>query len=98
MQALRLKNTRDIGALIRRRRKDLGFDQTELAERNGVSRAWLVKVELGHPNAQISLVLRLLNYLDVPLSTNLGDSDANKRGKALLAEVYARTTRKINHE
>jgi HTH-type transcriptional regulator/antitoxin HipB len=81
MQALRLKNTRDIGALIRRRRKDLGFDQSELAERNGVSRAWLVKVERGHPNAQIGLVLRLLNYLDVPLSASLDNAPADNRGK-----------------
>ncbi len=68
MQAVRLKNTRDIGALIRRRRKDLGFDQAELAERNGVSRAWLVKVERGHPNAQIGLVLRLLALKNLSLS------------------------------
>ena len=89
----RLKNTRDIGALIRRRRKDLGIDQAELANKIGVSRAWVIKVERGHPNAQIGLVLRLLNYLDVPLSASLDDAPADNRGKDILAAVYAKTTK-----
>ena len=45
----RLKNTRDIGALIRRRRKDMGIGQAALADKIGVSRAWVIKVERGHP-------------------------------------------------
>ena len=88
-----LKNTRDIGALIRRRRKDMGIDQAELAQKIGVSRAWVIKVERGHPNAQIGLVLRLLNYLDIPLSAGLDDVAADNRGKDILAAVYAKTTR-----
>ena len=87
----RLKNTRDIGALIRRRRKDLGIDQAALADKIGVSRAWVIKVERGHPNAQIGLVLRLLNYLDVPLSASLDDTPADNRGKDILDEVWAKT-------
>lgn len=93
MADIGLKNTRDIGALIRRRRKDMGIDQAALADKIGVSRAWLIKVERGHPNAQIGLVLRLLNYLDIPLNASLDNPDVSNQGKDILASVYAKTSK-----
>lgn len=62
-----VRTPQDIGALLRDRRQKAGLDQAELARRIGVSRQWLVEVERGKPRAEVGLVLRALNVLDIPL-------------------------------
>ena len=62
-----VRTPQDIGALLRERRQKAGLDQAELARRIGVSRQWLIEVEGGKPRAEIGLVLRALNVLDIPL-------------------------------
>lgn len=62
-----VRTPQDVGALLRERRQKAGLDQAELARRVGVSRQWLVEVERGKPRAEIGLVLRALNVLDIPL-------------------------------
>src|SRR5438876_5660048 len=64
-----LRTPKDIGALIRQRRRDLGLDQKTLADRVGVSRQWVIEVERGKPRAELALVLRTLDVLGVPLAT-----------------------------
>ena len=59
----------DLGAVIRERRKLLGLDQSELAERIGVSRQWVIGIERGRARAELGLVLRALNALGVRLNT-----------------------------
>ena len=39
-----IRSIRDLGAAVRGRRKDLGWTQTQLAERAGVSRKWIYRV------------------------------------------------------
>lgn len=58
---------RDLGLVIRQRRRDLGLDQEALAARAGVSRQWVVEVEKGKPRAEVGLVLRLLRVLGLEL-------------------------------
>ena len=60
----------DIGALIRDRRRTLGLDQAELAERIGVGRLWVNQVERGKPGASLSLVLKALAALGIELITD----------------------------
>ena len=62
-----LRTTADLGALIRERRRKLGLDQAELAQRARVSRLWLSQVERGKPRAAVGLVLRTLQVLGVRL-------------------------------
>lgn len=62
---MRVRTPQDIGLTIRERRIELGMDQTELAQRVGVSRQWLVAIERGKPRAEIGLVLRTLRELDL---------------------------------
>jgi len=62
------RTPRDIGLIVRARRKALGLDQRGLAARAGVSRQWLVEVEKGKPGAELGLVLRTLGALDLVLS------------------------------
>lgn len=58
-----VRTARDIGALIRDRRKRLALDQQTLATRAGVSRKWLIAVEQGKTRAELGLVLRTLDTL-----------------------------------
>ena len=55
--------------VIRQRRKALGWDQAQLAERVGVSRQWVIEVEKGKPRVELQLVLRTLNVLGLILTT-----------------------------
>jgi HTH-type transcriptional regulator / antitoxin HipB len=63
-----LRTARDLGALIRDRRRKLRLDQQALADRIGVSRQWVVEIEKGKPRAELGLVLRALGALDVRLT------------------------------
>lgn len=62
-----IRTAADLGAFIRERRLKLGMDQSDLAEKAGTSRKWVVEVEQGKPRAEIGLVLRTLKTLGVSL-------------------------------
>lgn len=47
------------------RRREFGLSQAQLAERAGVSRKWLSEFERGKSTAELGLVLRLLDSLDL---------------------------------
>lgn len=62
---MKIRTAADLGAFIRERRVKLGMDQSDLAEKAGTSRKWIVEVEQGKPRAEIGLVLRTLKTLGV---------------------------------
>lgn len=70
---MRLRTPRDIGAIIRDRRRRLGLDQGELAKKVGVSRLWINQVERGKPGASLNLVLRTLAAVGVELIPDTGE-------------------------
>jgi HTH-type transcriptional regulator/antitoxin HipB len=76
-----LRTPRDIGAIIRQRRRELGLDQATLARNVGVSRQWIIEVEAGKPGAELGLVLRALDALGVRLvdERSLGRPRARRR-------------------
>ena len=55
---MRVRSARELGAMIRDRRRQHGWDQQQLAERVGVSRLWISEMENGKPSVQLDLVLR----------------------------------------
>jgi HTH-type transcriptional regulator/antitoxin HipB len=63
-----LRTPKDIGALVRQRRRELRIAQQTLAERVGASRQWIIDCEKGKPRAELGLVLRTLTVLGVRLS------------------------------
>jgi HTH-type transcriptional regulator / antitoxin HipB len=65
-----LRTPKDIGALIRQRRRELKIDQETLADRVGVGRKWIVEVEAGKPTKELQLVLRTLDVLGIRLTTD----------------------------
>jgi HTH-type transcriptional regulator/antitoxin HipB len=64
---MKIRTATDLGAFIRERRIKLEMDQSDLAEKAGISRKWIVEVEQGKPRAEIGLVLRTLTTLGVSL-------------------------------
>lgn len=72
-----LRTPVDIGSAIRDRRRRLGLDQDELAQRVGVSRKWVIDVEKGKPRAEVGLLLRTLDALGLRLSLE-ADGPAGK--------------------
>lgn len=65
---LNLRNPRDVGLVIRDRRRKQHLTQAQLADRIGVGRQWLVAVERGKPGAEIGLVMRTLAALGLSLA------------------------------
>jgi len=64
---MNIRTARDLGLTIRSRRRDLGIDQVELAQKVGFSRQWLIDVEKGKPRAQVALILLTLRALGMQL-------------------------------
>ena len=62
-----VRTAADLGAVIRDRRKQLKLDQAAFAKRIGVSRQWVIEIERGHPRAELGLVLRALDALDLQM-------------------------------
>jgi len=58
----------ELGAAIRRARKQRGWTQDDLAVRAGVSRRTLVALEGGSPRGEIGIVVRVIAALDRELS------------------------------
>ena len=79
---MKIRTATDLGAFIRERRIKLGMDQSDLAEKAGTSRKWIVEVEQGKPRAEIGLVLRTLKtlgvYLDIAVDRARKTSEASE--------------------
>ncbi len=69
MTSVIVRTPKDIGALIKSRRKTIGLGQAELATRVGASRLWVSEIENGKPGASLGLVLRTLSVLGLELWT-----------------------------
>ena len=78
-----LRTPLDIGQAIKDRRRGLGWDQDELAQRVGASRKWLIEVEKGKPRAEIGLLLRALDVLGLRLSIDAETPRTAKAPKAV---------------
>ncbi|MFN3521275.1 MAG: helix-turn-helix domain-containing protein [Phenylobacterium sp.] len=93
-----ITTARDLGAAIRARRKLLGMNQTELAERVGVGRRWLTQVENGKSGAEIGLLLRTLNALGLEMTLSPQHENRRSTAEPLIAPdldaVLARARRK----
>jgi HTH-type transcriptional regulator/antitoxin HipB len=79
MQPIPIRTPTDIGALLKDRRRALGLDQAELAERIGVSRLWVNQVEGGKPGASLGLILRALEALGVQIAATTASAEQSRR-------------------
>ena len=88
----------DLGRAIRHKRLERGLTQQELAERVGVARQWIIKVEKGKTRVELEALLRTLFQLGLELRLDdaapaddldeyvqsfAGDRDASSGAKAV---------------
>ena len=57
----------DLGQQLRHRRRELGLTQQQLAERSGVARQWIVRLERGNERAELAPLLRTIFQLELDL-------------------------------
>ncbi|HEX8753826.1 MAG TPA: helix-turn-helix domain-containing protein [Solirubrobacterales bacterium] len=60
-----------LGTLIRRRRRELGLTQTEVAEVANTNLRFLSELERGKPTARLENVMRVLATLGIELEARL---------------------------
>jgi HTH-type transcriptional regulator/antitoxin HipB len=80
--AMDVSSLRDLAALVRGRRHELGLSQSELAARARVSRQWVSEFESGKPTAEVGLVIGVLDALDLRLTVTEGGASTPERGSA----------------
>jgi HTH-type transcriptional regulator/antitoxin HipB len=68
------RTTKQIGAIVRRARRNAGLTQTELGKRMGLRQATISKLEAGEPATQLSTLLDALTALGLEIIID-------KRGK-----------------
>lgn len=79
---MRIRSIRALAAAARGRRQELHLTQAALAERAGVSRKWVYDFEGGKPRAELRLLLRVLDALDLALDiVELNDEACAVRGE-----------------
>ncbi len=77
----------ELGLIIRDHRRKLGLNQSELAEKAGVGRQWLVAAEHGKARAEIGLVLRTLAALGLTLSVDRENRNPTLQSPDAIAPV-----------
>ena len=73
---MRIRNTSDVGNIVRDRRNELGWTLDELADRIPMSRRWLADVEAGKSGVALGPVLSLLYVLGLGADVQLRDPQA----------------------
>lgn len=73
---MRIVTARDLGALVRERRRAQSLTQEDLARRVGVSRRWIIGLEQGQARA-FELVLRTLAVLGLAIAVVGNDDDGD---------------------
>ena len=68
-----VKSTKDLGGLLRKKRKDQGLTQAQVSEYCGLSPRFVSEVERGKASAEIGKVLYLLETLGVDLIVDTRD-------------------------
>ncbi|MDH2348771.1 helix-turn-helix domain-containing protein [Bradyrhizobium sp. SSUT77] len=71
-----IRSPAELGAILRDRRRKLKLDQSTFAKRIGVSRQWVIEVEHGHARAELGLILRALDALDIRLDASIEPAPA----------------------
>lgn len=69
------RTAKQIGAIIRRARRNAGLTQTELGKRTGLRQATVSRLEKGEPATRLSTLLDVLTALGLEIIID-------KRGKA----------------
>lgn len=86
-----LRNPEQLGRLIRLKRLEKGLSQVALAAQLGVERKWVIHLESGNSRAELGLVLRALDALDVQASLRdkgASPAESGTAARSRLDEVF----------
>lgn len=94
MKDTHLRTAEQLGQLIRQKRREKGFSQLVLAERLGVERKWVMRLESGNAKAELGLVLKAMAALDIQLrlGQKVHGSGVLVGRTSRLDDVFARVT------
>lgn len=84
---MQARSPRDLGLLIKDRRRSLSVSQAELAERIGASRHWVMSLEAGKPTVELGLVLRALTALALVCDVQPREQLTGARGSEVRTRV-----------
>jgi HTH-type transcriptional regulator / antitoxin HipB len=94
-----LRNAEQLGTTIRLKRKEKGFSQSKLADLLGVERKWVLRLEAGNPKAELGLVLKTLDALNLRALLSDEDRSLSREGRhaptSRLDEVFGRLQRPV---
>jgi len=96
MKDIPFRSAEQLGSVIRLKRKEQGLSQSALAERLGVERKWVIRLEAGNPKAEFALVLKALERVGIRLFLRAAERPArkNRPEPSRLDEVFARLQRR----
>lgn len=85
-----IKTAEALGLQLRAGRLALGLSQAALAERVGVERKWIIRLEAGNPVAELGSVLRAIDVLgfDLLLHARAGEPQPDHARPSSLDEVF----------
>ncbi len=76
MKDMPFKTPEQLGSALRIRRMERAMSQVELAERLGVERKWIMKVEAGNPKAEFGFILK--TFAELRLEGKITIRDASR--------------------
>jgi HTH-type transcriptional regulator / antitoxin HipB len=91
--AMLVRTPADLGAVVRERRKQLKLHQAAFAEQIGVSRQWIIELEHGHTRAELGLVLRALDALNIRLDAGVDQTGHQTSGVVDIDAIIANAKR-----
>lgn len=83
----------DLGAVVRDRRRQLKLLQADFAKQIGVSRQWLIALEGGHARAELGLVLRALDALNIRFDATVEQTGSQAPGAVDIDAIVTRAKR-----
>ena len=93
-----VRSVKDLGALVRDRRKQLGWSQSVLASKIGVKRLWVSQFEAGKATAHIGLVMRALRALGLELQATEAPTSPSGASDSRLVNLDALLEDNLNRK
>ena len=96
MKDTRIRNPEQLGRAVRVRRLEKGLSQVALAAQVGAERKWVIHLEAGNPKAELGLILKVLEVLDLHAFLNEGQGSAqgSSHAPSRLDEVFQHLQRR----
>ncbi len=98
MKDIQWRNPEQLGRAVRLKRQEKGLSQSALAAQLGVERKWVIRLESGNPKAELGLVLKALDALDIRASLGeekppISNGDSRVSEPSRLDEVFRQLQR-----